>query len=140
MIAKSQLTTIAIHMSFRGSTILELFLDREGNLSRLGSGDPDDDERRLVVTRCQPATFTELLKLANDQWFSAWGRYVIEPIIGARCKLELVFETADAAGRMEFSYGAESEGPHGSICDFVVRAVELTEAPYQACLSQRTSG
>jgi hypothetical protein len=128
----ADITAVSISLQVDGLQTLLLKLDQQGSLSRLGTGEIDNQEHDLLSGTASPELFRQTIKQLTDPMLDHLGSYDIADKEGLHCQLNIGFQYADGMENgFAFHYGSESEGPPQELVAFVAAAVQITEPWYE---------
>ena len=131
--AVEKITLIFISLDVSDQSSLLVLLAADGTINRMGSGTEDIAKEPLAMGLTKKDYFAQLKSLVKAEWLPYLGRLWDLPNKkgkSAKLTISFTFEDGTENGLM-FKYGTESEGPPGEICNFVYKAVELTDAWYE---------
>lgn len=131
MVSIRQISMVSISLVINEKSSLFLMMGSDGLVNRQGAGEEDSNDARLFIGQVNRSLFTDLIGGFRDEVLLNPGTFVIDEIVGKKCLLSIGFSSGADEVNFKFEYGTDSEGPPGEICDFVERAVELTDPWYE---------
>lgn len=118
-----------VTLNVGGQPALFALLASDGTINRMGSGLVDASDRTLYIGKAEPALFQEARSKITAGVIHFLGQRLAAPNpVGKLC--ELTVGLTYASGRDAASawrYGAESQGPHPEIVQFVKEMLRITE-------------
>jgi len=128
---KADLSSLLIDLTIDTKRSLLLFLTRDGTINRQGTGELDRFDTRLFAGVVGPDMFSRLVAQFPEEWLMHPGAFSL-PGTGLKCKLGIEFSDKRSKVEFSFEYFSEGEGPPRDICEFVMKALDLTDSWYEA--------
>ena len=123
---------IVIELRVASKPALFVLVAADGTVHRLGTGTVNNTERDLFIGRSADRVLDQLRAGIRPEWLDHQGSYDAPDKKGLPCELVVLMRHSDASeSGLRFLYGSKSQGPPREICDFVERAVSITEPWYQ---------
>ncbi len=126
--SRETVDAIVVDLEVESERALFILLHRDGSINRTGTGSFPIQDHDMYIGLTKGELFAQLLVEVDDGWFSHQGTYDIPDKVGKECLLSILMWHSDGAvSGFKFRYGSESEGPPGDICEFVSKAVRITD-------------
>jgi hypothetical protein len=128
-----KIVLISIAVEVNDQSTLLILLAADGTINRMDTGTEDGVKQPLVMGLTNKDYFAQLRSLVTPELFAYLG--LLGDVTNkkgkpAKLTISFAFEDGTRNGFM-FKYGTESQGPPEEVCDFVHKAVELTNPWYE---------
>jgi len=135
---QKSVVAVSVDLKVNDQSALFVLLANDGCINRMGNGRVNEEENTLCIGRTDLEVFQGLVQQAGADLLACQGQFADPSPVGAICLLTIAFQYEDGTNSgSEWRYGAESQGPHPVIRDFVIAAVAATEPWYKQQMEQR---
>jgi len=128
-----KIALISIGIEVNGQSTFLILLAADGTINRMDTGIEEGIKEPLVMGLTKEDYFAQLKSFVKPELFAYLGRrgdVTIKRGKSARLTIFFAFEDGTRNGCI-FTYGTESQGPPEEVCEFVRKAVELTDPWYE---------
>ena len=127
---REKISEFIIRLEIGEDISLFLLMGNDGKINRMGTGEADHIEKKLFVGTIHPINFANFIDAISEQTLQSPGSFRLDGRAGKPCVLLVMFKAGGENLRFEFAYRSESEGPPEEICEWVERALEITDEWY----------
>ena len=127
-----KLNYLTIEIKVQGETVLVILIHSDGTINRKGDGSQNPDFPYALGMGDTNEMFEKLSPMISNDFENYLNRvFDIPEKKGKECSLEIHLGMDSKITGFRFVYGSDSMGPPKSVNDFVVKALEVTDAWYK---------